>query len=75
MDKVLEYCREWKLKCNLEKTKILVCKKGGKLRKDEKWFVKHYQIEVVNEVNYLGVLVESTGGWNRQRRSVTAKGN
>jgi hypothetical protein len=54
MDKVLEYCREWKLKCNLEKTKILVCKKGGKLRKDERWFVKDHQIEVVKEVNYLG---------------------
>jgi hypothetical protein len=40
MDKVLEYCREWKLKCNLEKTRILVCKKGGNLRKDERWCPK-----------------------------------
>jgi hypothetical protein len=45
------------------------------LRKNEKWFVNDYQIEVVKEVNYLGVLLESTGGWNRQRCSVTAKGN
>jgi hypothetical protein len=74
LDQVLKYCREWKLKCNLNKTKILVCKKSGKLKKDERWFVNDYQIEVVNEVNYLGVLLESTGGWNRQRCSVIAKG-
>jgi hypothetical protein len=53
-DQVLKYCREWKLKCNLNKTKILVCKKGGKLKKDEKWFVNDYKTEVVNEINYLG---------------------
>jgi hypothetical protein len=40
MDKDLKYCREWKLKCNLEKAKILVCKKGGNLRKDERWCPK-----------------------------------
>jgi hypothetical protein len=53
IDQVLKYCREWKRKCNLNKTKILVCKKGGKLKKDEKWFVNDYKIEVVNEINYL----------------------
>jgi hypothetical protein len=37
--------------------------------------VNDYQIEVVNEVNYLGAVLESTAGWNRQRRSVIAKGN
>jgi hypothetical protein len=54
IDQVLKYCREWKLKCNLNKTKILVCKKGSKLEKDEKWFVNDYQIEVANKINYLG---------------------
>jgi hypothetical protein len=75
IDQVLKYCGEWKLKCNLNKTKILVCKKGDKLKKDEKWFVNDYQMEVVNEINYLGFLLESTGGWNRQRCNVIAKGN
>jgi hypothetical protein len=45
------------------------------LKKDEKWFVNDYEIEVVNEINYLGVFLESNGGWNRQRRNVGAKGN
>jgi hypothetical protein len=75
IDQVLEHCREWKLKCNLNKTKTLVCKKGGKLKKDEKWFVNDYQIEVANEINYLRISLESTVCWNRQRRNMIAKGN
>jgi hypothetical protein len=30
MVQVAKQCREWNLKCNLNKTKILVFKKGGK---------------------------------------------
>jgi hypothetical protein len=75
IDQVLKYCREWKLKCNLKKTKILVCEKGGELKEDEKWFVNDYKIEMVNEINYLGIFLESNGVWNRQGRNVIAKGN
>jgi hypothetical protein len=63
------------LKCNLNKAKILICKKGGKLKKDEKWFVNDYQIEVLNEINYLGIFLGSTGDWNRQSCNLIAKGN
>jgi hypothetical protein len=38
IDQVIKYCREWKLKCNLHKTTILLCKKCGTLKNDEKWF-------------------------------------
>jgi hypothetical protein len=61
IDQVTKYCREWKLKCNLNKTKILVYKKGGNLKKDEKWFVNDYEIEVVNKINYLGVFWKVLG--------------
>jgi hypothetical protein len=63
------------LKCNLNKTKILVFKKGGKLKKDERWFVNDHKIEVADEINYLGVTLESSGGWNRLKLKVMAKGN
>jgi hypothetical protein len=39
IEQVTEYCRDWNLKCNLNKTKILVFKKGVKLKKDERWTV------------------------------------
>jgi hypothetical protein len=61
IDQVLKYCREWKLKCNLNKTKIVLCKKCGKLKKEEKWFVNDYQIEVANKINYLGIFWKVLG--------------
>jgi hypothetical protein len=34
---VQEFCKEWKLMVNIEKTKIAVFKKSGKLSKNEKY--------------------------------------
>jgi hypothetical protein len=59
------------LKCNQNKTKILVFKKGGKLKRDERWFVNDHKIEVADKINYL----RSSGSWNRQKLKVMAKGN
>jgi hypothetical protein len=36
IDQMVKYCGDWNLKCNLKKTKILVFKKGGKLKKNYK---------------------------------------
>jgi hypothetical protein len=65
------------LKCNLNKTKIVVrvFKKGGKLKIGERWYENDHRIEVVDEINYLGVTFESSGGWNKQKLKVRAKGN
>jgi hypothetical protein len=52
-DKLTKYCKDWSLKCNLKKAKIPVCKKGGKLKKSERWFMENQQIEAVKEINYL----------------------
>jgi hypothetical protein len=38
IDQIVKYCSDWNLKCNLEKTKIQVFKKGGALKRNEKWF-------------------------------------
>jgi hypothetical protein len=53
----------------------LVFKKGGKLKKNEKWFMYDQLIEVVNELNCLGITLESTGGWNRHRKKQIVKGD
>jgi hypothetical protein len=37
--------------------------------------VNDHNIEVADEINYLGLTFESSGGWNRQKLKVTAKGN
>ena len=44
------------LKINVQKTKIMVFRKGGYLGKNEKWFLNGEQIEIVNNYKYLGYL-------------------
>ena len=42
------------LEVNLEKTKVMVFRKGGYLGQAEKWYYGREQIEVVNSYKYLG---------------------
>jgi hypothetical protein len=75
IDQMVKYYGDWNLKCNLKKTKILVFKKGGKLKKNEKWFMYDQLVEIVNEISCLGITLESTGGWNRNGMKEIVKGN
>ena len=45
----------------------MVFKKGEKLKATERWEMKGQNIEVVPKFNCVGVMLESTGGWNKQK--------
>lgn len=47
------------LEINTSKTKIMVCRKAGGLKKKEKWTLKGKEIEVVNEYKYLGFWIDA----------------
>jgi hypothetical protein len=74
IDNLTKYCKDWSLKFNLKKTKILVCKKGGKLKKNDRWSMENQQIEVVKEIDYLEVTLERSGGWSKQKAKQKVKG-
>jgi len=61
INKLAVYCDTWDLKVNLEKSKIIVFRKRGKLKKSFEWFYKNEKIEVVKTYKYLGVLLSSSG--------------
>ena len=48
------------LTVNLDKTKIMVFRKGGRLSKFEKWFYGQNPIEIVNKYVYLGFVFTTT---------------
>jgi hypothetical protein len=52
-----------------------VFKKGGKLKNDESLIVNDQQIEVADEINYLQIIFESSGGLRRQKLKTIVKGN
>jgi hypothetical protein len=74
INQAVKYCKDWNLKCNLKKTKILVFKKEDRL-KNERWTSNDQPIEMADKINYLRVTLENTGAWNTQQTRLRAKGS
>jgi hypothetical protein len=71
---VKDFCEEWGLKINVDKTKIVVFKKGGNLSRDEKWRLDGEEIEIVKEIKYLGMMLDSREKWDKERKQVLMRG-
>lgn len=61
INSVSKYCKKWGITVNVEKTKIVVFKKGGRLASKEKWVYRDKNIEVVNQFKYLGCTLSPRG--------------
>lgn len=73
LNKLESYCKEWELEVSLEKTKVVVFKKGTKKSKKEKWFFDGKSVEVVQEYKYLGLLFRSSGVWSHHIQAARTK--
>lgn len=60
INRLRSFCVKWNLVVNMNKSKIVVFRRGGKLRKSEKWFYGNEVIEIVNHYKYLGVIFTSS---------------
>ena len=63
LNKLHEYCSQWNLKVNIDKTNVIVFRNGGYLRKYEKWFYGNIQLKVVTYYKYLGLVISSRLSW------------
>ncbi len=52
-----KYADTWGLTVNLDKTHIVVFRRGGRLAEKEKWYYKGVKIETVDSYRYLGILL------------------
>ena len=73
LDSFHEYCEIWKLKVNVEKTKI-VCFSSGKPPANLNFTFNDREIEIVKHFNYLGILLNRTGNFNMAIKSQADKG-
>ena len=60
LDLLEQYCDKWKLTVNINKTKIMVFRKGGLLRRNMCFKYKTENIEIVSNFTYIDVVF--TGG-------------
>jgi len=70
-----EFCGNYHLTVNLDKTRVVVFKNGGILSRTEKWYFDGNQLECVSSYTYLGVIFSKTLSWNKHitNASVQAK--
>ena len=63
INRLVGYCDRWRMKANLLKTKFVVSRNGGPLRRYEKWKFDDFKLEVVTCYKYLGLLLSSRNSW------------
>lgn len=63
IDSLEQFSVKWGLDVNLAKTKIVVFRTGGMLKKVEKWFYKGSPVDVVKMYKYLGVVFPYNLKW------------
>jgi len=51
-----EYCNRRKLIVNIDKTKVVIFRKGGRIPKDIEFLYDGKRVDMVNNFNYLGVV-------------------
>ena len=68
------YTNYWNLKVNVDKTKVVIFRNGGKIKENEIWFYDNKQLDVVNEFKYLGLLFNYNGKFLKTQRHIAEQG-
>ena len=61
-----EYCKDWDLQVNEDKTKVIVFSKR-KVLNSNPYFYNDKQLEIVNEYPYLGILFNYNGNFSKSK--------
>ena len=65
------YCKEWSLTINVQKTKIVIFRNGGKLYDNEKFYIdNNTEIEVVNKFTYLDLCFNYNGKFTEAEKTI-----
>ncbi|XP_072035532.1 sacsin-like [Amphiura filiformis] len=70
-----EFCLNWEMKVNINKTQIMIFRKGGRIRRDEAWFYQNNRHDVVKSYRYLGIQLSTGNAWGRATRALADQAN
>ena len=73
IDVLGQFCEKWAMIVNLTKTEILVFRRGGCSKQNEKWYYNEGKIEVVSSYKYLEIFFTSKLKWPQAKRSLAAQ--
>lgn len=65
LDCLQQYTSKGKLKVNVDKTKIVVFRKGGRLSNKYSWNYNNELIDIAENLNYLGIMLNVIGSFQK----------
>ena len=68
------YSDKWGLSVNLDKSDIVVFRRGGRLKNTDEWFFKGMKLNIVNSYKYLGFLFTCNVGLGRSLSDLSLRG-
>ena len=74
LNRLHDYCNLWGVEVNIAQNKVVVFRKRGPVRTDERWYYNNELLDVVNEFNYLGVVFNFTGSFVLNNQCIIGKG-
>ena len=73
LDVLAEYCKRWKLTVNIQKTKVMVFRKGGNLERNISFKFEGENIEIVGKFVYLGITFTTGGAFKETHRTLSGQ--
>ena len=74
IDILCNYCEQWKLKLNTQKSKVLVFRKGNRLPTEE-WKFGEHVLECSRNILYLGLMFSSNGLMTQAQGKLSEQAN
>lgn len=71
INSLTQFCKSWGMKVNFNKTKVIVFKKGGIVKQNEKLYYEGKQLEVVSQYKYLGLLFTPKLSWAKATKTLS----
>ena len=73
LDLLFNYCKRWKLKINVAKTKIMVFRRGGILPRNLVFYYDGEPLEIVFKFKYLGVVFTTGGSFSEAQNTLAGQ--
>ena len=73
LDILKEYCTKWKLTVSIEKSKIMVFRKGGQLPRNLKFYYDGLELSIVESFSYLGVVFTPGGSFSLAQSTLSSQ--
>lgn len=71
LDILFEYCHKWKLTVNIDKSKVMIFRKGGRISDDLSFTYGDMEMEIVSKYTFLEIVFTSGGSFNVAQKTLS----